>query len=276
MVFWNPKKKRTTAKPKTTASISKPKVGSVKQELNILPQPKKTDNPKPNKVPKNEDVKKQFLKTFNQLTYRHRSWDVWRDFIIMFACSLSNPVDKFHYEEREKRYLKIIKKYNKREQEQFPELAAYVVMALEENPEQDFLGSIFMELNLGDKSNSQFFTPYHVCELMAKVTEEDVAAVVKEDCYCDLATFYENVARKISARITDKSKFDCRKICVTKDVQEVLWSYYREEKNQTDEQIASILLIGGPKANLEEYGILEYRAEVENGFVSCGENPDGC
>ena len=56
----------------------------------------------------------------------------------------------------------------------------------------------------------------------------------------------------------------------------MLWSYYREEKNQTDEQIASILLIGGPKANLEEYGILEYRAEVENGFVSCGENPDGC
>ncbi len=39
MVFWNPKKRRTTAKPKTTASISKPKVGSVKQELNILPQP---------------------------------------------------------------------------------------------------------------------------------------------------------------------------------------------------------------------------------------------
>lgn len=94
--------------------------------------------------------------------------------------------------------------------------------------------------------------------------------------YCDLATFYENVARKISARITDKTKFDCRKICVTKDVQEVLWSYYREEKNQTDEQIASILLIGGPKANLEEHGILEYRAEVENEFVSCGENPDGC
>lgn len=35
MVFWNQKKKRTTAKPKTTASISKPKVGSVKQELNL-------------------------------------------------------------------------------------------------------------------------------------------------------------------------------------------------------------------------------------------------
>lgn len=101
----------------------------------------------------------------------------------MFACSLSNPVDKSHYEEREKRYLRIIKKYNKQEQKLFPELAAYVVMALEENPEQDFLGSIFMELNLGNKSTSQFFTPYLICELMAKITEEDVAAIVKEKGY---------------------------------------------------------------------------------------------
>ena len=230
MVFWNPKKKRTTAKPKTTASISKPKVGSVKQELNILPQPKKTDNPKPNKVPKNEDVKKQFLKTFNQLTYRHRSWDVWRDFIIMFACSLSNPVDKFHYEEREKRYLKIIKKYNKREQEQFPELAAYVVMALEENPEQDFLGSIFMELNLGDKSNSQFFTPYHVCELMAKVTEEDVAAVVKEKGYITINDSCCGAGATLIAAINEARKqlekvnlnFQNHVLVVAQDIDEIV------------------------------------------------------
>lgn len=230
MVFWNPKKKRTTAKPKTTASISKPKVGSVKQELNILPQPKKTDNPKPNKVPKNEDVKKQFLKTFNQLTYRHRSWDVWRDFIIMFACSLSNPVDKFHYEEREKRYLKIIKKYNKREQEQFPELAAYVVMALEENPEQDFLGSIFMELNLGDKSNSQFFTPYHVCELMAKVTEEDVAAVVKEKGYIRLRNrILVNMDFKRQTVSHHEDVFVRYSIEQYKDVGRTRWDPYKNE-----------------------------------------------
>lgn len=230
MVFWNQKKKRTTAKPKTTASISKPKVGSVKQELNIPPQPKKTDIPKPNKVPKNEDIKKQFLKTFNQLTYQHRSWDVWRDFIIMFACSLSNPVDKFHYEEREKRYLKIIKKYNKREQEQFPELAAYVVMALEENPEQDFLGSIFMELNLGDKSNSQFFTPYHVCELMAKVTEEDVAAVVKEKGYITINDSCCGAGATLIAAINEARKqlekvnlnFQNHVLVVAQDIDEIV------------------------------------------------------
>lgn len=51
---------------------------------------------------------------------------------------------------------------------------------------------------------------------------------------------------------------------------------YKHRKSKKEEEIASILLIGGPKANLEEHGILEYRAEVENEFVSCGENPDGC
>ena len=110
MAFWNRKKKRTTAKPKINASVPKPKVNSEKQESSIPPQPKKMDIPKPDKLPKNENVRKEFLKAFHQLTYRHRPWDVWRDFIIMFACSLSNPVDKSHYEEREKRYLKIIKK----------------------------------------------------------------------------------------------------------------------------------------------------------------------
>lgn len=183
MAFWNREKKRTTAKSKIDISIPKHKVSSERQEPNAQSPSKKVNIQKPDNMPKNEEVRKQFLKTFHQLAYRHRTWDAWSDFITMFACSLSNPVDKSNYEEREKRYLKIIKKYNKQEQKIFPELAAYVVMALEENPEQDFLGSIFMELNLENKSTSQFFTPYHICKLMAKVTEKDIAAIVKEKGY---------------------------------------------------------------------------------------------
>ena len=93
----------------------------------------------------------------------------------------------------------------------------------------------------------------------------------KEDCYCDLTEFYENVARKILVGITDKTCFDCRKICVTKSVQEVLWSYYRDEKGKTDEQIAAMWLGYGPKANLGERGIPEYRAKIEDGFIICEE-----
>lgn len=94
---------------------------------------------------KHLDARKEFLRVFRQLTYRHRSWDIWSDFIIMFACALSNPVDKDHFDEREALYLRTIKRYNKQEQPLFSELAAYTVVALEENQEQDFLGSIYVE-----------------------------------------------------------------------------------------------------------------------------------
>ncbi|WP_301425337.1 N-6 DNA methylase, partial [Bacteroides caecimuris] len=54
---------------------------------------------------------------------------------------------------------------------------------LEENPEQDFLGGIFMELNLGNGKNGQFFTPYHICDLMAKIAVDDVSKEIDEKGY---------------------------------------------------------------------------------------------
>lgn len=125
------------------------------------------------------DVENEFLKTFKSLTYRHRGWDIWNDFIVMAACALSNPVDKSHYEEREARYLRIIKKYNKQEQELF----AQVVMAMEANPDQDFLGRVCTNLNMTDEGKKQIFTPYSVCQLMARLTLHDVVQKVRENGY---------------------------------------------------------------------------------------------
>ena len=130
----------------------------------------------------------QFIKIFNKLAYRFSPWEVWKDFIVMFACAISNSLDKTHYEEREALYLKTIQKYNKEERALFPQLAAETVIALEENQEQDFLGNIFINLGLGNKSGGQFFTPYHICELMAKVTIGDILPQIKKNSYitvCD-------------------------------------------------------------------------------------------
>ena len=98
----------------------------------------------------------------------------------MAACSISNAVDKSHYKEREETYLQIINKYNKQEQQIFPKLLAYTVLALEENPEQDFLGDIYTELGLNSKEHRQIFTPYNVCYLMAEITFGDLVAQVEE------------------------------------------------------------------------------------------------
>ena len=124
-----------------------------------------------------------FIKLYRELTYRWTPWEVWQDFITMYACAISNAVDRSHFNEREAMYLKRIQKYSKKEQELFPQLAAEVVLALEKNPEQDFLGKIFMELNLSNDSGGQFFTPYNVCRMMAEMTVGDVVAHVEKHGY---------------------------------------------------------------------------------------------
>lgn len=198
MSFWKrkkPKKKEASKakqKPKTAPAPvrptrpfePKPFVPPTIPEYHAPPVMQKRPPEKKTTVSKPElDPEKEFLRTFKELTYRYRRWQIWGDFIVMAACALSNPVDKSHYEEREARYLRIIKKYNKQEQKLFPELFAQLVMALEFNPEQDFLGGLYTALNLHDEGKQQIFTPYHVCELMAEITMDDVVQQVEEKGY---------------------------------------------------------------------------------------------
>lgn len=187
-MFW--KKKRTKSTKPQAKIIAQHRHPA--KEVSQTAEPEKKEKLSNRKKPvgknseKHLDARKEFLRVFRQLTYRYRSWDVWSDFIIMFACALSNPVDKKHFDEREDLYLRTIKRYNKQEQPLFSELAAYTVMALEENQEQDFLGSVYTELGLNSNEHKQIFTPYHVCELMAEITMEDVAERVKKEGYVTL------------------------------------------------------------------------------------------
>lgn len=124
-----------------------------------------------------------FSKKILSLTGRFALWEIWADFIFMTAAAISNAVDKTHFEAREAAYMKIIGKYNEQERMVFPELLAELVTALEANPEQDFLGAIYMELNLGDHWKGQFFTPYSICQLMAEISCDTVVENVRKNGY---------------------------------------------------------------------------------------------
>ncbi len=126
---------------------------------------------------------KEFIKQFKKLTYRNSPWTIWSDFILMFACALSNPLDGSHFTEREELYLKAINRYNKVEQTIFTNLVAEVIMALDNNPEQDFLGSIYMDLNLNNLNNGQYFTPYSICQTMASLNMNDVYELIRQKGY---------------------------------------------------------------------------------------------
>lgn len=126
------------------------------------------------------DDQKEFVDTIKKIAYRFPTWEVWRDFITMFAISISNVIDKVHAEKRENEYMKTFNKYNKAEQELFQHLAYLVVMALEENKDRDFLGELYMALNLGSHWHGQFFTPYCVCKLMAEMQGGSPLEEIKE------------------------------------------------------------------------------------------------
>lgn len=132
-----------------------------------------------------EAHQKQFMDIFNRLTYSRSAWEIWSDFVTMSACALSNAVDRSpKRDEREQAYLKIAGRYKKDELVSISELLAVVVDAFEENPAQDFLGVLFMALELGSHWHGQFFTPYHVCEFMAKaVILENAKAEIEEKGY---------------------------------------------------------------------------------------------
>lgn len=130
--------------------------------------------------------KSAFAKTLLNLSSRFHTWEVWSDFIVMFAIAISNSVDKTHFEEREAMYMKIIEKYNEKERKVFPELIAEVVDAFDKNPEQDFLGSVYMELELGNHWIGQFFTPYDVCRCMAEITTGNMVELIQQRRYVEI------------------------------------------------------------------------------------------
>lgn len=128
------------------------------------------------------ESQKIIVKQMESLTGKHSGWEVWQDFIVMSAISIANTVGGPHRDAREKEYASRAKKYTAREIEVFAEMLSEVVVAMERNPDQDFLGELFMALELGNEWKGQFFTPYSVCRAMAAITySEDLRTRIEQN-----------------------------------------------------------------------------------------------
>lgn len=134
-----------------------------------------------------------FIKLFDAACQRHNRWSVFTDFVHMAAISISNAVDKSHAEAREKDYLRIVKQYDKKELDCFAHMLAEITLGLDAYPDQDFMGELFMNLDLGNKYRGQFFTPYNISRMMAEMlsSKEGLERQIKEqgwigvnDCAC--------------------------------------------------------------------------------------------
>lgn len=124
---------------------------------------------------------KEIVRMFESFNGKYSMYSLFQDFIVMAAIAISNSVDLVHREEREKSYLQIAGKYTAAELDVFARIFAEVVLGLESNPNQDFLGEMYMNLDMGNEHAGQFFTPYNVCSLMAKISEPNIQARIERD-----------------------------------------------------------------------------------------------
>ena len=108
---------------------------------------------------------KDFITIFEHLRPSKNAYEVFSDWLIMAAAALYSWKRDPAVEDE---YMQIAKQYKKEELEKHGQLLAITVEALEKT-EQDFLGSVFTEAELTNTRNGQFFTPYNVSLMMAKM-----------------------------------------------------------------------------------------------------------
>ena len=115
------------------------------------------------------DFVKEFIGIIDKFCYKYSKWQVWNDFLYLSAVSMANLFPTAEKKERETQYQEIWNKYPEEFQKLLPQLLGIVVDALSDNPEQDFLGTLYHKLELHQQQKGQFFTPYHISHLMSEL-----------------------------------------------------------------------------------------------------------
>ena len=105
-----------------------------------------------------------FIQNIDQAGYRVGRAQAFCDFLTLAVCALSA-------QEQEEQYLKTAKNYNAKEMNSFSYAFAELTVEMDNNGIglKDCLGDYFMDV-LSNERKGQFFTPEHICDLMAEIT----------------------------------------------------------------------------------------------------------
>lgn len=90
---------------------------------------------------------------------------------------------------------------------------------------------------------------------------------------CSITDLYQSAARELGYTEVDELYFDCRKINITKEMQDCLYDFYTQKANEQDVipsendikmNITMMLAISGPKVNA---ALKANEVEVLDGFI---------
>lgn len=116
-------------------------------------------------------AKQEIIKIITSMSGRYAPYNIFSDWIQMSALAIQNSCCMLHHKvwkDREQLYIDTARKYTEQELEQQARMLVLLADALTEEM-TDVLGEIYMEMGLGSKYTGQFFTPFHLSELCARL-----------------------------------------------------------------------------------------------------------
>lgn len=120
----------------------------------------------------------RFVSVFKSTGRHLRRWEVFSDFLSLVASELD--IARIRTPESIEHCRKICARYEASDIANMQEMFCLMVCALEAKF-HDFLGAIFMELELGDNWRGQYFTPYSVQSLMARMLMPGVRDTIRRE-----------------------------------------------------------------------------------------------
>lgn len=139
------------------------------------------------RIAKAADHIKMFLGTIEKFRYQHNIYDIFRDWTELAAAEIHQL--PYHaricakddaFEQVEAAYLEVAKRYEKGDFGIFAELLGIARMALAAE-HQDFLGQCYMQLEVNNTRAGQYFTPYEVSLLLARMNLDNVEATIEDN-----------------------------------------------------------------------------------------------
>ncbi|AUI65854.1 MULTISPECIES: N-6 DNA methylase [Glaesserella] len=134
-----------------------------------------------------ENFEQQFIQLFQRIAPHYRRSEVFYDFITLSA------LDMYQVTYRSETAPALLERFNharaRYSEEEFTALAQLLAITVDALTQQryDFLGSVFMSLDLGDGYKGQYFTPSHIADFMAKVTLSDCQKVIQRRGFITLS-----------------------------------------------------------------------------------------
>ena len=121
----------------------------------------------------------EIVKIITNMSGKYAPILIFEDFVKLATIAISNSTDVIHtkiWQKREQQYESIISKYTIKEFENFVKILGILVNLFEKEI-YDYLGEIYMKCEMGNSRTGQFFTPFNLSELTAKLSIDNIEKI---------------------------------------------------------------------------------------------------